>query len=609
MLDTLSFHPHLCAADRRAAKWCAYFDEAGEQERERAELARKIAQEAKKKANKEAARLQERAALAVVPEGGHVGAGGELYDGEGNLITDSQGDIVFARDAQLPFKQDQPAGGSLPRPPAMSMPASVSKSRRAPQSFLERPDAPETRQGSTGRRAAVRVSLPRPSAVGAASKEAASTTRAKTEAGSSSLTAGTATGVPAGKAAAAAAARAATEAKAKATVVKAKSDAIRGSVADHTAAAKQASSPSETSGRKHGPPTPPVPVAEDGAATTHESVPRTDSSLPLAPAPLKPQPLRPAPADKAEPSVATGTVGFGAFRQGMTGGVGGLFSPLRSPAGRLMDWERRFDDGIMTWKRLSRRINPKGIDGDVPQTPQVIHAPRPTTAEGQSSMGYAAGESLQESSAHFVRSTAEAGKMAQAGVRLDPGDPTAQATGSLIPCDPASLSRPYSARMASERDTSQLNASSARAFAAATIKAEAHGLLLSANLSPRPLIAPPPLEQGPHGVGFIDASGVLRYRRRREYFADEQLSELDGRHSFTQASGPPVGKYIMPRPSSRKHRSRGHGGRQTSSPAHPGALGPPRSPLRSESPRARLAPLGATSAEFPMAVPREAELA
>jgi hypothetical protein len=63
--------------------------------------------------------------------------------------------------------------------------------------------------------------------------------------------------------------------------------------------------------------------------------------------------------------------------------------------------------------------------------------------------------------------------------------------------------------------------------------------------------APPPLEQTPSGVGFMDGSGVLRYRRRRQFAMDPELLRLDGRHSAAEAAGrlvatPPASK-ISPR--------------------------------------------------------------
>ena len=149
--------------------------------------------------------------------------------------------------------------------------------------------------------------------------------------------------------------------------------------------------------------------------------------------------------------------------------VGG-FSPARSPAGHLMDWERRFDDGTLNWKRIGRRRVGQAVDNGA----------------GAAGSGATAEEDRELGSC----SSAAAASVAASSPRpFTPG---------------LSCSRRNSSEPASPRSPRVLGS-----------PPRVPSLLPSVAHSP-----PAPLTHGPGGVGFLDANGVLHYRRRHQYLAD-----------------------------------------------------------------------------------------
>ena len=235
------------------------------------------------------------------------------------------------------------------------------------------------------------------------------------------------------------------------------------------------------------------------------------------------------------------------------------FSPARSPAGQLMSWEQRFDSGAMKWKRLGRRrTTAHSQDGNVPArsagdeaaSPQQTPRPLPPPGHQPSSL-------LQSPQAEPRHETSPADDWPTPNVNESDGGPAPSSEGastrraavedeahladapspeglaSTSVCMPRARRAVHvlpdessgAACMHGARRTLRGGSTSARGPAKGRdphrVVPSPRAALPSTSL---PLALPartrPPLVHGPMGVGFVDGQGVLRYHRRRDYFAD-----------------------------------------------------------------------------------------
>ena len=229
------------------------------------------------------------------------------------------------------------------------------------------------------------------------------------------------------------------------------------------------------------------------------------------------------------------------------------FSPLRSPAGHLMDWERRFDGGIMRWKRLARRVPAPPAD-EVSYRRSGMAAPpsspsKPTAAAfwwGKASCAHADADAThaasntmaadgadegaaarKQSSKFLAEANADDESQASADgqphdtavnrsarpahyglMNLEPGlDPASAATGSLV-APPNDSGTSGTQRPAAERVPTADARSRGRALPSA-LGARGGAGARGMSFLPTKAIpsAPPPLEQRP--------SGGRVYRRER----------------------------------------------------------------------------------------------
>jgi len=190
------------------------------------------------------------------------------------------------------------------------------------------------------------------------------------------------------------------------------------------------------------------------------------------------------------------------------------FAPARSAAGLLMDWEQRWEDGVMRWKRLGRRIPPQqplaaNARGQQGSIVQAQHA------------GSVPGDSFNE---YCARDTAQGGWEPPALFDAAHMDPKLAATGSLV----AEPSRPHNKSKHRDGDAGLTPRQKYGGLISSGAHMSSSGLASSLysissshplHVSPRKP-APPPLQHTPAGVGYLDNHGVLRYRRRHEYFGD-----------------------------------------------------------------------------------------
>mgnify|MGYP006154408217 CR=1 FL=1 len=186
------------------------------------------------------------------------------------------------------------------------------------------------------------------------------------------------------------------------------------------------------------------------------------------------------PKHTAESTLTLCDVKTGALRQPK---LESGFSPARSPAGNLMDWERRFDGGVMTWKRVGRRRLPGGGGGE--QRPP----PGDSTATLPAPPWYGT-----------------------------PPPDTASGEGSFMSAKPPAPALPPAVAQSPRATLGRMRGGAPTADGAVK-EARDLSLLRLGPLPPAPAV-PPPLKHGPAGVGYIDELGVFRYHRRRSFNAD-----------------------------------------------------------------------------------------
>jgi hypothetical protein len=144
------------------------------------------------------------------------------------------------------------------------------------------------------------------------------------------------------------------------------------------------------------------------------------------------------------------------------------FSPARSPAGQLMDWERRVEGGQMRWKRLERRL----VSGTK------------ATSPGSSDLEGLSGSNGMPASSPRTERAPVSPRQSLAARRTVPQPHTADAVDSRV--------------------------SSILPSVTPAVPSQA------------------PLSHGPSGVGYLDEQGVLHYRRRHEYWSTRGDSRASG---------------------------------------------------------------------------------
>ena len=483
------------AFDRRAAKWDSYFDEAAEIKKEAAILRKRrnqeaidaAAQEAKLK-REEQALTAERQALAVVPPGGSVGVGGLILDAAGQLILDSKGDPVYALSQEDSCEPSSAmSAGALNEPTGQQRPSFTSVHR----------NSLTARRNSTAGRAI--------------------TTRNGIEQGAM---AGSQAAMPASGEA-----DALWGSQAAALSRPLQSETTRTCAQSHAHDAPKAYPAPDRSGAgspfpfamneasvASGVRFPPVGNAATSAASGLMGA--TSSKMILSSSTPADDGLTAMMTNDDAPSLSlcemhlTGSEFSGATVDSSE------FAPARSAAGLLMDWEQRWDEGVMRWKRLGRRIPPP------PQPPGANARIHPESGSMQLEAQQHTGHGLRDDKS---KDAAQASQRPPALLDAEHMDPKLVATGSLV----ARLSHPQTpklctgAGMSPRQNNGGLVFSSMQTISSFGLSTSSHRSTSShpLHLSPRKP-APPPLQHTPKGVGYLDDHGVLRYRRRCEYFGD-----------------------------------------------------------------------------------------
>ena len=628
------------AFDRRASRWTAWFDEAAASD----EASERIL-EAKRLREEEDAIRVERAALAVCPPGGRVGGAGELYNAEGMLILDSRGEIVFARDAQYDADGGGEGSGGGAGPLSGKGVGGVG-GRRSLDAIASSRAPLEARRAAQieAARAAGGMSpggIRAPAGALSAHSQATGGGECRASGGGDGGAGGgaaakNAVGVSFGGSGAVGRASSspymdhlpappsspamALDSLHGSLVIESKQPSPKRSEMSAVAPVRPNQRGKARGGHAAGgtaaPPIPPPGKSPTSAAaavalgggpsTTRQHLHRQGAGGGAEGARGE-SGVRAAQLRSRADGVATLSMSHmvlsgvrGAGRGAGATGRGAMaapstasnFSPLRSPAGHLMDWERRFDGGIMRWKRLARRVPAPPAD-EVSYRRSGMAAPpsspsKPTAAAfwwGKASCAHADADAThaasntmaadgadegaaarKQSSKFLAEANADDESQASADgqphdtavnrsarpahyglMNLEPGlDPASAATGSLV-APPNDSGTSGTQRPAAERVPTADARSRGRPLPSA-LGARGGAGARGMSFLPTKAIpsAPPPLEQRPSGVGFIDASGVLRYRRRREFAMDPQLQQLDGRHSGAEAIGrlvatPPYG--------------------------------------------------------------------